>query len=292
MSKHTHSDATGPAEAKGHVPPKSRATPLRPLGRRALGLLGAVLMPFTQTVTSAQAWERRVVVGHDGRVPLDAAAAGRYAATGEIRCGGVRGVGQVTGNGDVVTSAAHVFYDEFGRSRALTGACVFVVEGAAGREEVPLAPDARLCGSTSPYGEAGRHDWAVARLAHPIHGIRAYEIGGKVKAGDAITVVAFEGGRKTVDVCRVREVVVGDGGAREIRTDCTGFDGMSGAAYLTPGKDPKVIGVHVGFRSADPDRPAVFSDRHYTFGTAVGTVFRRALAAADTKSVAPAGPSP
>ncbi|NLH83412.1 MAG: trypsin-like peptidase domain-containing protein [Phyllobacteriaceae bacterium] len=280
MSKHTHSIAKG----EGAGRPKA---PHRPMGHRAFGLLGAVLVPFAQPMVPGHASERRVVVGHDGRVPLEAAVAARYAATGEIRCGGVRGIGQITGGGDVVTSAAHVFYDEFGRSRALQGACVFVVDGPGGREEVPLAPDARLCGSTSPYGAAGRHDWAVARLAHPIRGIRAYEIGGKVKAGDAITVVAWEGGRKTVDACRVREVVVGDNGAREIRTDCTGFDGMSGAAYLTPGRDPRVIGVHVGFRSIDPDRPAIFSDRHYTFGTAVGTVFRRALAAAESKTDGP-----
>lgn len=285
MSKHTHSISDGQAFAKGRGGGAEGAGIFRrPMGRSALGLLGVVLMPLFQPAVPARASERLVVVGQDGRVPLDRADAARYAATGEIRCGGVRGIGQVTGNGDVVTSAAHVFYDEFGRSRAMSGACVFVVDGPAGREEVPLAPDARLCGSTSPYGTAGRHDWAVARLAHPIAGIRAYEIGLRVKAGDAITVVALEGGRKTAESCRVREVVADENGGREIRTDCTGFDGMSGAAYLTPGRDPKLIGVHVGFRSSDPDRPAVFSDHHYTFGTAIGTVFRRALAAAEGKA--------
>ncbi len=279
MSKHTHSGATG--HGKKVRGPK---IPCHQIGYRALGLLGAVSISLVLPTTPGFAWERRVVVGHDGRVPLDRAQGSRYAATGEIRCGGVRGIGQVTGRGDAVTSAAHVFYDEFGRSRALQGACVFVVDGPAGREEVPLAPDARLCGSTSPYGTAGRHDWAVARLTRPVGGIRGYEIGAKVKAGDSITVVAWEGGRKTVESCRVREVVPGENGGREIRTDCTGFDGMSGAAYLTPGPDPKLIGVHVGFRSSDPDRPADFSDHHYTFGTAVGTVFRRALAAAESKT--------
>ncbi len=276
MSKQSHPTSNG-HRLRDRPPPRTWTRP------GALGLIGAMLIPLAHPI-GARAWERRVVVDHDGRVPLPRSEAARYAATGEIRCGGVRGIGQVTGSGDVVTSAAHVFFDESGRSRAARGECVFIVEGPSGRERVALTPDASLCGSTSPYGAAGRHDWAVARLARPIAGIRAYAIGGRVAVGDPITVVAWEGGRETVEKCRVREVVPGEAGGREIRTDCTGFDGMSGAAYLTPGARPRVLGVHVGYRSADPDRPAAFSDRHYTFGTAIGSTFRRALMAAQTAS--------
>lgn len=274
MSQRSHSAPHG-ARLLGRPPARA---PTAALARRGAGLLGALL----SVVVPTHASERRVVVGHDGRVPLERMAGAdahrRYAATGLIECGGVRGIGQVTAAADVVTSAAHVFFDEEGRPRADQGRCVFIVDGPGGRQTIPLTPSARLCGSTSPYGLSGRHDWGAARLAHPIAGIKAYELGTRVKPGDPIAVVAFEGGRKTVDVCRVRDVVTSENGARELRTDCVGFDGMSGAAYLTLGKEPKVLGVHVGFRSVDPDTAAAYSDHHYTFGAAIGGVLRKALA--------------
>lgn len=278
MSRHPHVVAHGKIPGS-QGPGWPRVSPVR---RRSAGLVGVLLASLTHLTIPAAAAERRVVIGHDGRVPVDPSASRRYAATGVVECGGVRGIGQVTGAGDVVSSAAHVFFDEDGRSRASRGACVFIIDGAAGRQRIPLNPDARLCGSTSPYGTAGRHDWAMARLARPIPGVRPYEIGGRVSSGDAIAVVAWESGVETVQLCRVRDVVTGESGARELRTDCTGFDGMSGAAYLTAGPRPRIVGVHVGFRSADPDRTADYSDRHYTFGSAVGDVFRRALAAAES----------
>lgn len=278
MSRHPHPAARGRLEMSKRPDARGGA----PAGSRSAGLVGVVLVTLAQVVHPASAAERRVVIGHDGRVPLDQSALKRYAATGIVECGGVRGIGQVTG-GDVVSSAAHVFFDEEGRSRASRGACVFIADTPEGRRTVPLAPDAKLCGSSSPYGAAGRHDWAMARLARPLSGVRPYEIGGRVGEGDSIAVVAYEDGVKTVQVCRVRDVVTGPSGARELRTDCTGFDGMSGAAYLTVGRAPKVVGVHVGFRSADPDRTADYSDRHYTFGAAIGDVFRRALAAAEAE---------
>ncbi|MCE1236568.1 MAG: hypothetical protein LWW93_09440 [Hyphomicrobiales bacterium] len=251
-----------------------------PMGRRSASAIGVLLAVLTPASTPASAEMRRVVIGRDDIAPLSAAEGRRFMATGMVECGGVRGVGQVTEAGDVVTSAAHVFFDELGRPRASHGACVFIIDDGGARRSVPLVPDARLCGSTSPYGVSGRHDWGMARLAHPIRGLRPYPIALEVRPGDALTVVAFEDGRKVRQRCRVREVATSDSGAREVRTDCTGFDGMSGAAYLTGGSTPRVVGVHVGFRSAHPDSAAPYSERHYTFGAAIGRVFRRALAAA------------
>lgn len=243
-----------------------------------LVLLGIVSIPVAGPT---KAEERRVVIGRDGRERLDAREARRYAATGVVECGGMRGIGQLTGAADVVTSAAHLFFDEAGRPRADHGRCVFVLETPAGRTTVPIVPDARLCGSTSPYGEAGRHDWAAVRLARPVSGVRPYGVGGRPAPGEAVVVVAFERGSETSQLCRVRAVMPSENGAREIRTDCTGFDGMSGAAYLTPGARPAVVGIHVGFRSTDPDRVADYSDRHHTFGSAIDGTFRRALARAE-----------
>jgi hypothetical protein len=235
--------------------------------------------------------ERRIVIGSDGRMSLATAAArshltaealeSRHAATGVVECGGMRGIGQLTGRADVVSSAAHVFFDEAGRSRAAAGRCVFRLTTAAGVEEIPLVPDPRACGATDPYAHDGRHDWAFARLVRPAVGVRPYPFGPSPRVGDQIAVVAVEGGEKTIDLCRVREVHAGPGGDREIRTDCTGFDGMSGAGYLTTGERPRLVGLHVGFRSRHPDRPGPFAEDHHTFGaTLAGTAMRAVSASA------------
>ncbi|TBW37988.1 hypothetical protein EYW49_10265 [Siculibacillus lacustris] len=276
--------SSDPATARaGAAPPSAR--PRRPAAGRRLG--GLCLAALCLSGSAALA-DRRVVVGHDGRIPEAAAAlrlstspdllAERHAATGVVECGGVRGIGQLTGRADVVTSAAHVFFDESGRSRAERGRCVFILTGAAGRTEVALTPDPRLCGSTSPYGEDARRDWAVAHLARPIPGVVPYAVGASVKVGEPITVVALESGRRTFDFCRVRELRAAAGGGREILTDCVGFDGLSGAAYLVGGAHPRVIGVHVGFRSRAPDVAAPFAADHHTFGTALDGAFGRAVA--------------
>ncbi len=226
----------------------------------------------------ALAGERRIVVGEDGRHPLGAAAS-VHSATGRIECGGVRGVGQVTGRGDTVTSAAHVFFDEAGRSRAEAGRCVFTTTVDGSERTYALAPDREACGSASPYGSAGRHDWAVARLEHPIPGVVPYGIGGPARVGDTVVVIAYEHGGLTAQTCRIRDVVSGED-ARELRTDCTGFDGMSGAAYLTPGKRARIVGLHVGIRSRHPDAPGPYAADHHTFGTALDGAFARTLRAA------------
>lgn len=240
--------------------------------------------------TTAAALERRVVIGEDGRREARESAAGlgvgrgavekTFAATGRIECGGVRGIGQLTGRGDTVTSAAHVFFDESGRSRAERGRCVFILGAAQGGGEVALQPDRDRCGSTRPYGTAGHHDWAVARLERPIAGIAPYGLGAAPKIGQAITVIALEGGVRTADLCRVRDVVAGPDGGHEIRTDCTGFDGMSGAAYLTLGPKPRIVGLHVGFRSRHPDSAGAYAEDHHTFGVALDGAFQRTLTAA------------
>ncbi len=249
-----------------------------------LGLIGCAGLALAHAGT-AQARERRVVVGQDGRIDLAQAAsllgrdvkavAARFAASGRIECGGVRGVGQLTGRGDRVTSAAHVFFDEAGRPRADRGRCVFIVEGAGRRDEVALVPDPAASGSTRPYDGPGRHDWGTARLVRPIEGVAPYEIGNPVRVGEKIAVVAFEAGRPTVDFCRVRDVIVAPDGTRELRTDCVGFDGMSGAAYLSLDERPKFLGLHVGFRSVDPDRADDYSELHHTFGAAPGGLLKK-----------------
>lgn len=259
------------------LPPTGATKSHRPLVRVCIGSATAAILLLAP---AAHATGRRIVVGEDGRHPLSAAAAATYGATGRIECGGVRGIGQVTGRGDTVTSAAHVFFDEAGRSRAEAGRCVFIRAEAAGLRVYELTPDPDACGSTSPYGTAGRHDWAVARLARPIIGVVPYRVGRTPRVGQTVVVVALEEATMTAQTCRVRDVETGGDGVHEIRTDCTGFDGLSGAAYLTPGREPRALGLHVGFRSRHPDAAGPYAADHHTFGTALDGAFARTLRAA------------
>lgn len=196
------------------------------------------------------------------------------AATGLVECGGVRATGQLTGRGDQVTSTAHTFFDEAGRER---GACTFTVRAGGELRRFTLGRVSRS-GSNRPYANAGQNDWAVARLDRSIDGIAPYRIGPPPKVGQPIMMVTSGVGRTlSVGLCRVRRVVGGGDGPREIRTDCSSRNGMSGAAYLTAGPQPSLIGLHVGYRSADPAAPRAYSDTHYTFGASAEGAFRRAV---------------
>lgn len=233
------------------------------------------------------AGERVVMVGGDGRMD-QAIAAERMglstralevmtSGTGTVECGGIRATAQLTGKADTITSAAHTFYDESGRSRAEGGRCVFRIAGQT--YNITLKP---YCGSTTPYAVAGHRDWAVAKLDRPVANARVYPVSGAPARGMQVMVVTGEGRSRTYDFCRIREVI-GDA-PREIRTDCTGVDGMSGAAYLSVGRNPAIVGIHVGFRSASPETTAGYSSKHYTFGTTVEAGFRKAVTASlDTR---------
>jgi hypothetical protein len=281
---------------QGRIPqdgdlPRGACAAARPRAGRLLCLCLSPLAALLFSAPPAAAVERRVVVGTDGRVALAIAAArsqtsaaafaARFAATGVIECGGMRGIGQVTGRADRVTSAAHVFFDQQGRSRAEQGRCVFRTTTPTGPVEIGLVPDPGACGSTDPYAGDGRHDWAVARLARPLPGITPYGLAGAPRIGQPIVVVAVEGGERTIDRCRIRDLKPGARGDLEIRTDCVGFDGLSGAAYLADGERPRLLGVHVGFRSRDPDRAGPYGEDHHTFGAAIASsALERATTAA------------
>ena len=55
------------------------------------------------------------------------------------------------------------------------------------------------------------------------------------------------------------------------------LDGMSGAAYLTAEAVPRLVGLHVGWRSRHPDSAGAFADDHHTFGVAFDGAFGRAV---------------
>ena len=202
-----------------------------------------------------------------------------YRATGVIECGGMRSTGQLTFRADRVTSAAHAFYDEDGRPRAEQGRCVFLITIGGVRRGYTILPDAERCGSTRPFGVPGRHDWAVARLAEPVAGVRPYRRLGPVQRGQSVVMVSDHPAQgRRVELCRIRDVVEGgDGAPREFRTDCDGVPGMSGAAYLSVGPNPGLVGIHVGIRRAAPGTAAAYSERHHSFGTSAERAFAAAI---------------
>ena len=93
----------------------------------------------------------------------------RHAASGIVACGEAHGAGQLTLADDVITTAAHVLFDESGAPRAKV--CVFKLTLADGREiRVPIDSSTIVAGSTDPYAIDAVHDWAVAKLKQPVDG--------------------------------------------------------------------------------------------------------------------------
>src|SRR5579872_6334304 len=137
-----------------------------------------------------------VVFGPDARLSvqdfatrnhLDAAAVARnHAASGVIHCGPARGAGQLTLTNGVITTAAHVFFDERGELRGDSGHCAF--SAMVGGQEVTTAIDVGsiVAGDKQPYAHPAVHDWAVARLMRPVAGATPYLLGPRAQAGSPI----------------------------------------------------------------------------------------------------------
>ncbi len=224
---------------------------------------------------------------------LDAEALKRqHAASGVIHCGNAHGAGQLTLADDVVTTAAHVFFNEQGAPRADNAHCLFVVE--ADHREIATAIDmgSIVAGSANPYNESAVHDWAVARLMRPLREATPYALGAPA-GGAPIRFVArghsdWGAGRQmSLEACRIRDgLEAGAEGTREFSFDCAAGIGASGGALLDPAGS-RLLAVFVGFRSIDPDRRMAFSPQNYNFAVTVEGAFRRAVIhAAQTQTAA------
>src|ERR1700730_14251901 len=112
---------------------------------------------------------RRSVEEFAAEQKLDAAELStRFAGSGLIECGDAHGAGQLTLANDLVTTAAHVFFDEKGVPRAKT--CFFSIENHGRETRAPIDLGSIVAGSTNPYAVAPVDDLAVSRLKHPIEG--------------------------------------------------------------------------------------------------------------------------
>lgn len=97
-----------------------------------------------------------------------------HAASGLVECGEAHGAGQLTLVGNVITTAAHVFYDEQGALRG-TG-CTFAIEIDGRSVRVPVDLTSIKAGSTNPYAFPAVHDWAVAKLTKTIADATPYQL--------------------------------------------------------------------------------------------------------------------
>jgi hypothetical protein len=215
----------------------------------------------------------------------------RFTASGLVECGAAHGAGQLTLADDVVTTAAHVFFDERGVPRAKS--CSFVIESGRKQVKVPIDLSSIVAGSKDPYAIAAVNDWAVAKLTRPIVGVTPYNLAGTTKPDTPVSFVArghidWGNGRKlSMEKCRLHDQTsVGPEGTREFSFDCETGDGASGGAVVTDDLAPAIGAILVGWRSNKPFRSAPFSRTHYNFVVTIEGAFKKAVVAAASKVVA------
>ena len=209
----------------------------------------------------------------------------RFAGSGLIECGDAHGAGQLTVTNNLVTTAAHVFFNEKGVPRAKT--CFFSMDRHGKEVKVPIDLGSIVAGSTNPYAIAAVHDWAVARLIHSVEGVTPYELADSTTRNMPVEFVArghidWGGGRKlSMEKCRLRDqLTAGEEGTREFSFDCETGDGASGGALVMGSAKPALGAILVGWRSNKPFHSAPFSHSHYNFAVTVEGAFRKAVISA------------
>jgi hypothetical protein len=213
-----------------------------------------------------------------------------YAASGIVRCGLAHGAGQLTLSNDVITTAAHVFFDESGKPRAES--CRFEVMRGDATVSVSVNMKSIVAGSRNPYAIAAVHDWAVARLDMPIADATPYQIAPPQRPGAPVKFVArghIDWGharRLSLQDCRLHDQLNrSPEGTREFSFDCETGDGASGGALMTRDGVGELCAVLVGYRSISPDSPLPFSPLHYNFVVTVEGAFKSAVEAMARPSI-------
>ncbi|ACB97156.1 trypsin-like peptidase domain-containing protein [Beijerinckia indica] len=210
-----------------------------------------------------------------------------FVSSGLIECGQAHGAGQLTLTNDVVTTAAHVLFDEHGRPRAKN--CSFIIEMDGKPVSVPINLKSVVAGSKDPYSIAAVHDWAVARLAYPIEGAVPFSLAETVHDNEPVEFVARghidwgDGHRLSMEKCHLHDQLsIGSEGTREFSFDCETGDGASGGAVVTTADKPVIGAILVGWRSDKPFHSAPFSNTHYNFAVSIEGAFKQAVINAAT----------
>ena len=212
-----------------------------------------------------------------------------YAASGLITCGDAHGAGQLTEATNVVTTAAHVLFDEDGKPRAPV--CIFSLVSEGKPIRVPVDLSTVVAGSRKPYSVQAVHDWAVVKLERPIDGVAPYQLAETVAVNKDVLFAArghFDWGNgraMSLEACRLQaQLNKGAEGTREFAFDCETGDGASGGAVLL-GDDGHIGAILVGWRSNSPTKLVPFSPMHYNFVVSVEGAFREAVQTAARRLV-------
>jgi hypothetical protein len=208
-----------------------------------------------------------------------------HSASGLIQCGDAHGAGQLTLSSNVVTTAAHVFFDENGIRRSAT--CTFDVYAAGQLQHVPINLASIVAGSTNPYAVAPAHDWAVAKLMRHVPDARPYGIASDIHANEVTTFIARghidwgEAKRLSMEECLMHDQLsAAEEGTREFSFDCETGDGASGGALMFDKTRTQIGAILVGWRSNHPFKATPFSRTHYNFAVTMEGAFRKAVFAA------------
>ena len=187
-----------------------------------------------------------------------------HAASGLIVCGDAHGAGQLTLSANVVTTAAHVFFDENGIPRAPS--CTFEMTTDGKVTNVPIDLNSIVAGSTNPYAVEPAHDWAVARLTRRVDGVQPYGLAANIHANLPVTFIARghidwgDAKKLSFEECVMHDqLAMAREGTREFSFDCETGDGASGGALMVDKERREIGGILVGWRSNRPFSAVPFS---------------------------------
>jgi len=177
----------------------------------------------------------------DRGLPIERIAA-LYAATGRLTCAKAAGTAQVTHRRDIITTAAHIFFDDDCNLNSDPNGCRFEtkVDGVSFQSNVTLFRKGDWCNNTrstktkSWYLTVG--DWAVMRLESPLpQQVQPYKIGEFVQPKETVTFASSGSSDfmvKHLGDCRILNVVALDGVPYSVSSNCDYGPGSSGGALL------------------------------------------------------------
>jgi len=186
-------------------------------------------------------------IGKEDRRVIPPALQKKFEATGSLGCGGMRNLtAQVTGKGNVITTAGHTFFSKSCEPLGAKG-CVFEVTVDGRKKTYKVKPETLKTGKC-PRPDRNE-DWATLQLEASIDGVTPYDIpesdlflneGEQIMQISAhhVNFVVNNKTPKTMEECRIRGVFPGH--TIPVQTDCDTGNTSSGSAQFVV-RDKKMI---------------------------------------------------